>query len=325
MAQATFSIIRAVPCAGQRFRAVASALCVCGFVFFQICFGLPFLNVWFSFGHFLKNKDSNSSTSTSNHDTETTWNPIARFGIVAAASKNRVIGLNGKIPWPRLAQDRKIFKDLTRNKILVLGRRTFEEQPNRCHINHSRHCIVVSKTMAERKTYSVMDEDDAVGARYRTTEGSTTHVHVTGSFDEALHLAKKLAESDSTNDSSSKNMSDMTDSCAAKKEDDPICGTGGLHCWIAGGEGIYKEALRHPSAQELHLTIVDTEIDITPPSNSITSTIMTTTSLARFPAKYHWDQKFKQVSQQDWPKNQADGTSTPGFTYFVYERKRQSK
>jgi dihydrofolate reductase len=303
-------------------RAVISAV----LLFFPNLFELHVFHLLLTFGHSLKTKDSMSnSNSTSNPNTETKWKPIARLGIVAAASKNRVIGLNGKIPWPRLEQDRKIFKDLTRNKILVLGRRTFEEEPNRCHINHSRHCIVVSKTMAESKNYSeqgllVMDEDDAVGARYTQTNGSTTQVHVAGSFDEALHLAKGLAENDSTN-VSSETMSDMVDISATKKEDDPPAGTDGLQCWIAGGEGIYKEALRHPSAQELHLTIVDTEIDLTPPSTTTSTTLAT--SLARFPAKYHWDQKFKQVSQQEWPKNQPEGISAPGFTYYVYERKRR--
>jgi dihydrofolate reductase len=34
-----------------------------------------------------------------------------------------------------------------------------------------------------------------------------------------------------------------------------------IDCWVAGGEGIYKEALRHGNLREVRLTFVDMNID----------------------------------------------------------------
>ena len=50
--------------------------------------------------------------------------PIERFGIIAAMSKNNIIGLNGRLPWS-VPDDRKEFVRITKNKILIVGRRTF--------------------------------------------------------------------------------------------------------------------------------------------------------------------------------------------------------
>jgi dihydrofolate reductase len=45
--------------------------------------------------------------------------------LVAAVARNRVIGVNGGLPW-RLSSDMKRFKALTWGKPLVMGRKTFE-------------------------------------------------------------------------------------------------------------------------------------------------------------------------------------------------------
>lgn len=61
-----------------------------------------------------------------------------RISIVAAMGKNRVIGLNNKLPWKRISADMERFKDLTLGKVVVMGRRTFESigraLPNRANI-----------------------------------------------------------------------------------------------------------------------------------------------------------------------------------------------
>lgn len=108
--------------------------------------------------------DQESRSSGSN------FQPIDKFGVVAAMSKNRIIGLGGKLPWS-IPPDRHYFKDLTRNKILIIGRRTYEEESDECHISHCRKCIVISRTSS--------------------TAGSAL---VTPSFSEALHLARELQE-----------------------------------------------------------------------------------------------------------------------------------
>ncbi len=64
---------------------------------------------------------------------------------IAAMSKNRVIGVNNQLPW-NLPEDLKYFKQMTKNKILIMGRKTFDSLPghlpNRYHIVISRSEIV---------------------------------------------------------------------------------------------------------------------------------------------------------------------------------------
>lgn len=44
---------------------------------------------------------------------------------IAAMSANRVIGVDGKIPW-RLPEDMKFFKQTTLGHVILMGRKTFE-------------------------------------------------------------------------------------------------------------------------------------------------------------------------------------------------------
>lgn len=56
---------------------------------------------------------------------------------IAAMAANRVIGINNKLPW-HVPEDLKFFRDKTKGKILIMGRKTFESLgkplPNRFHI-----------------------------------------------------------------------------------------------------------------------------------------------------------------------------------------------
>lgn len=47
------------------------------------------------------------------------------ISIISAMAKNRVIGRNNKLPW-HIGKDLKYFKDLTKFKTIVMGRKTFE-------------------------------------------------------------------------------------------------------------------------------------------------------------------------------------------------------
>lgn len=48
------------------------------------------------------------------------------INIIAAVSKNGVIGSGGKIPWD-IPEDKAYFKKITSGSIVIMGRRTFEE------------------------------------------------------------------------------------------------------------------------------------------------------------------------------------------------------
>ncbi|GKY95072.1 hypothetical protein MPSEU_000471300 [Mayamaea pseudoterrestris] len=91
-------------------------------------------------------------------------------------SSNQIIGINGRLPW-RIPKDRKAFKTLTENTILIIGRRTYEENPLRRHINHAFATVIMSTSLDA-------NFDDS-------------KLRVARSFSEALHIARLLMEEQS--------------------------------------------------------------------------------------------------------------------------------
>ena len=81
------------------------------------------------------------------------------LSLVAAMAKNRTIGNNNKLIW-HLPEDLEFFKTTTKNKIMIMGRKTFDSLPktlpNRFHIVISRSTpdkqqdrVVFVKSVAE--------------------------------------------------------------------------------------------------------------------------------------------------------------------------------
>jgi dihydrofolate reductase len=50
------------------------------------------------------------------------------LNLIAAMAKNRVIGVDNKLPW-NIPEDLQFFKEKTKGKILLMGRKTFESLP----------------------------------------------------------------------------------------------------------------------------------------------------------------------------------------------------
>jgi dihydrofolate reductase len=73
--------------------------------------------------------------------------------IIAALSRNRVIGKDGKLPW-HISEDLKRFKRLTTGHTVLMGRKTFESLgkplPNR------RNVVLTSRTLPEVETYPTL-------------------------------------------------------------------------------------------------------------------------------------------------------------------------
>ena len=66
------------------------------------------------------------------------------LAIIAAISKNRVIGINGKISW-RLPEDVAYFKRMTMGKPVIMGRKTWESIPVTVRPLPGRQNIVVTR------------------------------------------------------------------------------------------------------------------------------------------------------------------------------------
>lgn len=65
-----------------------------------------------------------------------------KISLIAAVSRNGVIGDSGKLPW-HIPEDLKFFKAKTKNHVIVMGRKTFESigskpLPSRLNIVVSR-------------------------------------------------------------------------------------------------------------------------------------------------------------------------------------------
>lgn len=75
------------------------------------------------------------------------------ISMAIAMSKNRVIGVNNKLPW-HLSDDLKNFKKITLNKTILMGRKTFESMGSNPLPN--RKNIIVSKTLPSSSNYLVV-------------------------------------------------------------------------------------------------------------------------------------------------------------------------
>lgn len=93
------------------------------------------------------------------------------IALIAAVSKNRVIGKNGKIPWI-LPEDMAHFKSLTTGNVLIMGRKTFEEMGKPLQ---NRFSIIISTT----KNWNSRNWSNCATVK---------------NFDDALKLAKKITE-----------------------------------------------------------------------------------------------------------------------------------
>ena len=68
---------------------------------------------------------------------------------IVAMAKNRVIGKNGKLPWPSIKEDFKHFKEFTTGKTLIVGKNTFDTLP----LLKNRECLVLTKPVEAIDAY----------------------------------------------------------------------------------------------------------------------------------------------------------------------------
>lgn len=109
--------------------------------------------------------------------------------IIAAVSKNGVIGNNNKLPW-HLAGDFSFFKEVTMGKPIIMGRKTYDSIGKPLP---GRHNIVVSKKCRDISLVQVvpsLDEAFTVAGHTRCDE-----IMVIGGaeiYKQAMPLADKM-------------------------------------------------------------------------------------------------------------------------------------
>ena len=73
-----------------------------------------------------------------------------RTHIIVAMTKDRVIGKNGTLPW-HIHDDAKLFKDLTSDNTVIMGRNTWLSLPDKYKPLPNRVNIIVSSTLPGQK------------------------------------------------------------------------------------------------------------------------------------------------------------------------------
>ncbi|HLF20516.1 MAG TPA: dihydrofolate reductase [Bacteroidota bacterium] len=75
--------------------------------------------------------------------------------IIAALSRNRVIGKDGKIPW-HISEDLKRFKRITTGHTVLMGRKSFESMGK--PLANRRNIVLTSKEIRGVETYKKLEE-----------------------------------------------------------------------------------------------------------------------------------------------------------------------
>ena len=77
------------------------------------------------------------------------------ISLIAAISKNYVIGKNNDLPW-HIPEDLKHFRDVTRGKTVLMGRKTWESIPEKFRPLPKRVNIVVTRNKEYQVPESVV-------------------------------------------------------------------------------------------------------------------------------------------------------------------------
>lgn len=84
---------------------------------------------------------------------------IQNISLIVACSYNKCIGINNDLPW-HIPGDLKMFKQLTSNNIVIMGRKCWDSLPIRFKPLPNRRCIVITKNpdFNECEHYSSIEE-----------------------------------------------------------------------------------------------------------------------------------------------------------------------
>ncbi|MFZ4534971.1 dihydrofolate reductase [Propionivibrio sp.] len=113
------------------------------------------------------------------------------ISLIAAVARNRVIGKDNQLLW-HLPEDMRHFRETTRGKPVIMGRKTWESLPDSFRPLPGRHNIVVSRNPGYEVPGATLvgSLEEAIGKA-----GSANEVFVIGGaelYRQALALADRL-------------------------------------------------------------------------------------------------------------------------------------
>lgn len=104
---------------------------------------------------------------------------------IAACSENRVIGKDNQLPW-HIPEDLKFFREKTKGKICIMGRKTFDSLPG---VLPGRPHIVITRNSENMKKNSIKLLSQA--------KEKNVNVYIVNSLEEAIFQADELINTQS--------------------------------------------------------------------------------------------------------------------------------
>ncbi|MEI7429456.1 MAG: dihydrofolate reductase [Betaproteobacteria bacterium] len=113
------------------------------------------------------------------------------ISLIAAVAKNRVIGKGNQLLW-HLPEDMRHFRETTRGKAVIMGRKTWESLPDSFRPLPGRHNIVVSRNPAYQATGATLV---ASLEEAKLKAGEAEEVFIIGGaelYQQAMQIADRL-------------------------------------------------------------------------------------------------------------------------------------
>ncbi len=112
---------------------------------------------------------------------------------ILAMAKNRVIGNNGKLPWPSIKEDFKWFKEFTTGKKLIVGKNTFDTLP----MLKNREILVLTRRVEELSHISnqyLINKNDLTGKIISDVSDLNPDIIVAGGAKTYVRLLPHITE-----------------------------------------------------------------------------------------------------------------------------------
>lgn len=116
------------------------------------------------------------------------------ISLIAAVASNRAIGKNNELPW-HLPEDMRHFRETTRGKPVIMGRKTWESLPDAFRPLPGRQNLVVSRNPAYQAPGATLAGSLVEALRKAELSGEDDEAFVIGGaelYRQALPLASRL-------------------------------------------------------------------------------------------------------------------------------------
>ena len=113
--------------------------------------------------------------------------------LIVACDPNGGIGYNNKLPWTNLQGDLPRFKELTTDKVILMGRNTWESLPKRPLPNRI-NVVVSSKDIDGITTMTSVPERDNMDLSDVWLIGGAQLIKSSWHLIDEIHLSKTFAE-----------------------------------------------------------------------------------------------------------------------------------